>query len=78
VRDPTLTWVGEQSRPEVVIPLTQPNRARQLAQESGLTGMLHQSNQITVQVDLDGEPFYEYTAKAIDQVGQDLMTGPRS
>lgn len=40
VTSPTLALLGEQSKPEVVIPLTNPGRARQLAEQSGLTQML--------------------------------------
>lgn len=39
IRRRTLSWVGE-AGPEVIIPLTRPNRARQLAEASGLTGIL--------------------------------------
>lgn len=35
----TLSWLGEGDKPEVVIPLTKPARARQLMAESGLMGM---------------------------------------
>lgn len=39
VRSPEVALIGE-AGPEVVIPLNRPNRARQLAEQSGLTGML--------------------------------------
>jgi hypothetical protein len=39
VSNPTHALIGE-AGPEVVIPLTRPNRAAQLMQQSGLTGML--------------------------------------
>lgn len=38
--EPTLATIAEGGRPEVVIPLTKPARAAQLAQQSGLTQML--------------------------------------
>jgi hypothetical protein len=37
---PTLSWVAEDRRPEVLIPLTRRDRAFQLADQSGLTQML--------------------------------------
>lgn len=40
VTSPLLTWVGEGNKPEVIIPLTNPRRAMQLAQESGLLSIL--------------------------------------
>lgn len=40
VTSPTVAQIGE-AGPEVVIPLNNPGRAQQLAQESGLTQMLH-------------------------------------
>ncbi|KAA9379602.1 hypothetical protein F5972_08070 [Microbispora cellulosiformans] len=40
VDSPTVALLGERNRREVVIPLTKPERARQLAAESGLTRIL--------------------------------------
>jgi hypothetical protein len=40
VNRPTLAMVGEGSAPEVIIPLTDPQRAQQLADQSGLSSML--------------------------------------
>lgn len=40
VDSPLLTWVGEENRKEVIIPLTMPNRAAQLYQQSGLADVL--------------------------------------
>lgn len=40
VDSPMLTWVGEENRKEVIIPLTMPNRAAQLYQQSGLADVL--------------------------------------
>jgi tape measure domain-containing protein len=40
ITHPTLRAVGEGGRPEVIIPLTSPGRAMQLANQSGLTAML--------------------------------------
>lgn len=37
---PTLSWLGEENRKEVVIPLTMPNRAAQLYEQSGLANVL--------------------------------------
>ena len=44
VNSPTLATLGEDYRREVVIPLENPARAQQLAQQSGLTSMLNSSN----------------------------------
>jgi TP901 family phage tail tape measure protein len=40
ITEPTLSWLGEEGRKEVVIPLTMPNRAAQLYQQSGLANVL--------------------------------------
>jgi len=40
IDSPTIALLGEGSRREVVVPLTDPSRARQLAQQSGLTKIL--------------------------------------
>lgn len=40
ITKPTLTWVGEEKRKEVIFPLTMPNRALQLYHESGLADVL--------------------------------------
>ena len=40
INEPTLTWVGEEHRKEVIIPLTMPSRAAQLYEQSGLAGVL--------------------------------------
>lgn len=40
ITEPTLTWVGEEKRKEVIIPLTMPNRAAQLYEQSGLANVL--------------------------------------
>jgi hypothetical protein len=37
---PTLAWVGEQSRREVIIPMDDPRRAAELAHQSGLMSLL--------------------------------------
>src|SRR5690606_27368283 len=42
IRRPTVGLVGE-AGPEVIIPLTRPARARQLADQSGLTSILAQA-----------------------------------
>lgn len=42
ITSPTMAMLGEGSKPEVVIPLTDPNRAQELARVSGLTSMLNQ------------------------------------
>jgi len=77
IRQPTIALMGEQNRPEVVIPLTNPQRARQLANESGLSGQLYGQQMVTVVVNLDGAPFRAYTAAAFDAVGHELTTGTR-
>jgi phage-related protein len=41
ITSPTVAALAEDGRPEVVIPLTKPARAQQLAQESGLTQILN-------------------------------------
>lgn len=43
IDSPTIALLGEGSRREVVLPLTDPARANQLAQQSGLTKILSQS-----------------------------------
>lgn len=43
ISEPTLTWVGEEKRKEVIIPLTMPQRAAQLYKESGLGNVLAQA-----------------------------------
>lgn len=40
ITEPTLSWLGEENRKEVVIPLTMPNRAAQLYEQSGLANVL--------------------------------------
>jgi len=62
---------------EVIIPLTKPARAMQLARQSGLMNMIGGRSIVHVIVALDGTPFYAYTAKAIDAVGDALASGPR-
>lgn len=40
VTEPMISWLGEEGRKEVVIPLTMPNRAAQLYEQSGLANVL--------------------------------------
>lgn len=40
ITEPTLSWLGEERRKEVVIPLTMPNRAAQLYEQSGMASVL--------------------------------------
>lgn len=44
VTSPTLSWLGEKHKPEAVIPLTNPGRAMQLMQQSGLDRLAARMN----------------------------------
>lgn len=83
VSDPTLALVGE-AGPEVVVPLSDPNRARQLADESGLSAILNQASStpvVNVTAILDGIGMLQVIKTIVDtsfhQQGQELAFGAR-
>jgi hypothetical protein len=75
VNGPTPAIVGE-AGPEVIIPLTKPGRAAQLAQESGLASMLGMgSSQPTVYVFIGNDQLDSYMVRVVDKNNKALSTG---
>lgn len=76
---PEVSWIGEKG-PEVVIPLTDPARAQQLANQSGLNDLLG-SGDTHVNVYLDGELVQsrveKTVAKGLRAFGRGMKFGPR-
>lgn len=82
VRRPTLSTLAEDGA-EVVIPLTRPSRARQLAHQSGLDRMLGDSGRPTTQIFYLGEEQIQARMiRTVDSVLADTVTdvayGPRA
>lgn len=76
---PSLTTVGEGWKPEVVIPLTKPARARALADKTGLTSMLTGDRGIgDIYVFVGNEPVDARVERAMDRTARNLTTGPRA
>lgn len=81
VTQDSIVRVGEGNRPEVIIPLTKPARAAQLAEQSGLTRMLGGMGGTTVQVFVGDEPLeqkmYRVVQKQQSGNSRSLQYGPR-
>lgn len=83
LKQATLALVAE-AGPEVVIPLNNPSRARQLADESGLTNIINPSTTPTVNVTVMigqqqlNDIVQTQTNIAVNRQGDALLAGPRS
>ena len=66
VYGPTNALIGEAGA-EVVIPLTRPARARQLLEQSGLSGMLFGGSNVAVQVFIGNEELDARTVRIVNQ-----------
>lgn len=64
ITEPTMGVMGEGGKPEVIIPLTKPARAAQLARESGLTQMLGMGD-MQVLVFIGDEPLETKMVKVV-------------
>jgi hypothetical protein len=73
VNGPTPAIVGE-AGPEVIIPLSQPGRAAQLAQQSGLTAMLGGGGTPTVYVFVGNDQLETYMVKVVDRNNRAMGT----
>lgn len=73
VNGPTPAIVGE-AGPEVIIPLSQPGRAAQLAQQSGLTAMLGSGGTPTVYVFVGNDQLETYMVKVVDRNNRAMGT----
>jgi ABC-type transporter Mla subunit MlaD len=73
VDGPTAAIVGE-AGPEVIIPLSRPGRAAQLAQQSGLADMLGSSGQTMVYVYLGNDQLEPYLVRVVDRNNKALAT----
>jgi hypothetical protein len=75
-----MAMVGEGNRPEAIIPLTDPARAKQLADESGLTQMLSGGN-TEIHVYIGDEEVMARVEKRVQngftQYGRSMKYGPR-
>lgn len=69
VTEPTSAILGENYRPELVLPLTQPSRSMSLLAQSPLSGALGGSN-MTVYAVFDGEPFQARMVKTANAVNR--------
>lgn len=79
ITEPQVATLGEGGRPEVVIPLTDPSRARQLADQSGLMNVLGGDGATTVIVylgteQLDARMYRVATSTAVTQARQVAQT----
>lgn len=75
---PSMTLIGEGNKPEVVIPLTKPGKARALADKTGLTNMLTGNRSMgDVYVFVGNEPVDARVERALDNTANDLARGPR-
>jgi hypothetical protein len=74
-----MAMISEGNRPEVVIPLSDPNRARQLANASGLTKMM--DNNVNVMVVIGDEQIQakvqKWSKAPLKQFGKSMKYGPR-
>ena len=85
VDSPTVALLGERGKREVVLPLTDPARANQLAQESGLTKILAagaKSPTVNLTAILDGFGLIRVIKMVVDgalsEQGQELAFGART
>lgn len=82
ISQPTIAQLGEKG-PEVVIPLTDPSRAQQLVDESGLSGIVNMDRRsvINVNVKIGETELREIvqfeTDQALTEQGDSLRAGPR-
>lgn len=84
IDSPTLALIGEGGRREVVVPLTDPTRAQQLAQQSGLTQILAKgagSPVVNITAILDGFGVMgivkQTVTSSLDSQGDELAFGAR-
>lgn len=83
ITQPTIAQLGEGGKPEVVIPLTNPSRAQQLVDESGLANMVNMDRRTIVNVNVRiGEReltdiVRTETDQALAEQGETLFAGPR-
>lgn len=73
INRPEVAVVGE-AGPEVIIPLTRPARAAELAQQSGLAAMLGLQSQPNVYVYIGNEQIEGYMVKVVDRNNKALGT----
>lgn len=73
INGPEVAVVGE-SGPEVIIPLTKPARAAELAQQSGLAAMLGLQSQPNVYVYIGNDQIEGYMVKVVDRNNKALST----
>lgn len=66
ITSPQLAMVGEGGAPEVIIPLNNPQRAQQLADQSGLSSMIGGQGNVTLIAYIGGEQVEAYVEKRID------------
>lgn len=86
VDSPTVALIGEKNKREVILPLTDPARANQLAQQSGLMDILKGGAQgatnVYVTAIIDGYGLVKVidtrVSTALDTQGSELAYGPRS
>jgi phage-related protein len=85
VDSPTVALLGEKGKREVVVPLTNPRRAQELADQSGLTDMLAKpggGTTVNLTAYLDGYGVMQVTRlvvnDALETQGTELAYGPRS
>lgn len=86
IDNPTVAVLGEGGKREVVVPLTNPARARELAEQSGLTDILAKSGNggttVNLTAYLDGYGVMQVTRMvvndALDTQGAELAFGPRT
>lgn len=76
-----LAWISEGNKRELVIPMTDPGRARDIANKSGLSSMLHSEGTI-VNVYVGNEQLMSYVDKGVQagigQFGRAMTRGPRT
>lgn len=73
INRPEVAVVGE-AGPEVIIPLTRPARAAELAQQSGLAAMLGLQSQPNVYVYIGNDQIEGYMVKVVDRNNKALAT----
>lgn len=76
-----LAWISEGNKRELVIPMTDPGRARDIANKSGLSSMLHSEGTI-VNVYVGNDQLMSYVDKGVQagigQFGRAMTRGPRT
>lgn len=74
VRREQLAWVGEQNKPEAIVPLTNPRRAAEVMEEAGLNGF---GGTIVVQMVLDGKVIDERVVQVNQDQARQIRQQPR-